>query len=605
MGVNSENKGFIGNVPYNPSTNVIVDSRNNYLTNKNGFQAATPYVRPSEWVSLPGVTSGEQKLVGTFAVYNHDSNFVAVTVAGNYTVDWGDGTTGSFSSGAAAYKRYDTTTYSGLTSSVYKGYKTLNITITPQSGANLTSINLTTKHNQSTLSDYVNQWLDIKLSAPNLTISGLGIYSDTIPMGMLEQFEWVNSSTNVSFNNLLRNCFELKNVISLPKTSVSNFNGTFMNCRAIEKISWFDTSSALAMNTIFSNCTNLREAPLLFTRNCTDLSFMFSSCMSIRGVPPYDTRSATDLTCMFINCYALLEIPYLNTQNCTSFISMFNGCSSLTSIPPLNTSKGTNFTGMFSSCASLQEIPLLDTSSSTSFQSMFNTCRSLKKVPQLNTANCTNFYQMFYDCHSLEEIPLLNTSKGTNFVQMFMFDYNLKSVPQFDLSSATDLSEMFRLCVSLSYVPDFNTSKCLNFNGMFYQTGLISAPGLSFAGATAIYNTSAFANMFRVDPYAPKLIDVPNWDFSGVSAAAGYASVYSNFFTSQTSVSKVGITGIQHNFSVSGCKLSGTALNELYTSLAVVGASGSATKTITVSSNWGAATDNPNIAIAKGWAVTG
>jgi hypothetical protein len=605
MGVNSGNKGFIGNVPYNPSTNVIVDGRNSYLSNKSAFEYATPYVRPSEWVSLPGVTSGEQKLVGTFAVYNHDSNFVAVTVAGNYTVDWGDGTTGSFSSGAAAYKRYDTTTYSGLTSSVYKGYKTLNITITPQSGANLTSINLTTKHNQSTLSNYVNQWLDIKVSAANLTTFGLTINSDSIPMGMLEQFEWVNSSTNATFNNLLRNCYELKNVVSLPKTSITNFNNMFQNCYSIEKIPWFDTSDATAFNNSFSNCFNLKELPFLNTAKVTDFSLTFENCYQLRRIPPIDTRSATDITGIFRACLRLTEIPFLNTSNVTNFNVAFSTCLNLNSIPPLNTSKGTIFTGMFINCRALQEVPLFDTSQGTNFREMFSGCNSLRKVPAFNTANGTNFNNMFYDCYSLEEVPFLNTSKGTSFVEMFMFDYNLKSVPQFDLSNATDLSSMFRLCVSLPSVPDFNTSKCLNFISMFQQSGLMYAPGLSFAGGTAVYNTSAFANMFSVAPYPPRLIEGPNWDFSGVSAAAGYASVYSNFFTSQTSLSRVGITGIQHNFSVSGCKLSGTALNELYTSLAVVGASGSATKTITVTNNWGAATDDPNIAIAKGWAVSG
>jgi len=609
MGVNSENRGYIGNVPYNPSTNTIVDTRNNFLNNKNAFQPATPYVRPTEWVSLPGVTSGQQILVGTFAVYNHDSNFVAFTVAGNYNVNWGDGTTGSFSSGVAAYKRYDTTTYSGLTSSVYKGYKTLNITITPQSGANLTSINLTTKHNQSTLSNYVNQWLDIKLSGPNLTlIGGFLMYSDTIPMGMLEQFEWINPLTDVTFNNLFRNCYELKNVVSLPKTSVANFNNMFQNCRSIEKIPWFDTSSATVMNTMFSNCNNLIEVPPLNTTRVTDISFMFENCFQLRIVPSIDTRSATDMTAMFRSCLRLLEIPFLNTSNVTNFNVAFSTCESLVKVPPLNTSKGTIFSGMFINCRSLQEVPLFDTSQGTNFVNMFSGCHSLYKVPAFNTANGTNFNTMFYDCWSLEEVPFLNTSKGTSFVQMFMFDYNLKNVPQFDLSNATDLTEMFRLCISLPYVPDFNTSKCLNFNSMFMQSGLISAPGLSFAGGTAIYNTSAFANMFSVSPYPPKLIDVPNWNFSGVSAAVGYASVYNNFFATQTSISKVGITGIQHNFSVSGCKLSGTALNELYTSLAVVGASGSATKTITVTGNWGASAGlghNPAIAVAKGWAVTG
>jgi hypothetical protein len=42
-----------------------------------------------------------------------------------------------------------------------------------------------------------------------------------------------------------------------------------------------------------------------------------------------------------------------------------------------------------------------------------------------------------------------------------------------------------------------------------------------------------------------------------------------------------------------------TALNNLYTSLQT------AARTITVTGNWGTASDNPSIATAKGWTVTG
>jgi hypothetical protein len=51
---------------------------------------------------------------------------------------------------------------------------------------------------------------------------------------------------------------------------------------------------------------------------------------------------------------------------------------------------------------------------------------------------------------------------------------------------------------------------------------------------------------------------------------------------------------------VASCQLSATALNDIYTALpTVVG------QTITVTGNWGVATDNPAIATAKGWTVTG
>jgi hypothetical protein len=47
--------------------------------------------------------------------------------------------------------------------------------------------------------------------------------------------------------------------------------------------------------------------------------------------------------------------------------------------------------------------------------------------------------------------------------------------------------------------------------------------------------------------------------------------------------------------------LSATQLNAIYTNLA----SGVVSQTITVTGNWGAATDTPSIATAKGWTVTG
>jgi hypothetical protein len=52
--------------------------------------------------------------------------------------------------------------------------------------------------------------------------------------------------------------------------------------------------------------------------------------------------------------------------------------------------------------------------------------------------------------------------------------------------------------------------------------------------------------------------------------------------------------------SILNCKLSAAALNSYYTALPTVTG-----QTLTVTGNWGTATDNPAIATAKGWAVTG
>jgi hypothetical protein len=53
-------------------------------------------------------------------------------------------------------------------------------------------------------------------------------------------------------------------------------------------------------------------------------------------------------------------------------------------------------------------------------------------------------------------------------------------------------------------------------------------------------------------------------------------------------------------FSVASCNLSSSALNEIYTNLPTVSG-----QTITVSGNYGTAGDDPTIATAKGWTVSG
>ena len=89
--------------------------RKHYLTSVKSFipYSSSGWVRNPSWSALPSVTSSDQKFVGLFSVYS-DSNFLAFSVAGAYTVDWGDGTsTENFSSGTTAYHNYDYTV-SGL-----------------------------------------------------------------------------------------------------------------------------------------------------------------------------------------------------------------------------------------------------------------------------------------------------------------------------------------------------------------------------------------------------------------------------------------------------------------------------------------------------------
>ncbi len=60
------------------------------------------------------------------------------------------------------------------------------------------------------------------------------------------------------------------------------------------------------------------------------------------------------------------------------------------------------------------------------------------------------------------------------------------------------------------------------------------------------------------------------------------------------------MNGTKESISYASCRLSAEALNDIYTGLATVTA-----KTITVTGNYGVTGDDPTIATAKGWTVTG
>jgi hypothetical protein len=71
-------------------------------------------------------------------------------------------------------------------------------------------------------------------------------------------------------------------------------------------------------------------------------------------------------------------------------------------------------------------------------------------------------------------------------------------------------------------------------------------------------------------------------------------------FVTCNSLARIRAEDFRFTFSVAGCKLSAAALNEIYTNLPVV-----TSQTITVTDNYGTTGDNPAIATAKGWTVTG
>lgn len=605
------------------------------------------WVRNPSWTTLPSVISSDQKLVGLYAIFPSESNFIAFTCAGNYTVDWGDGSSENVSSGVTAYHNYDyndvdlnntnapvtfqdigdTVTRNshgytdGMKISFYEitsttgivadqtyyvinattntfqlsltkngsvitlttdgsgyilPYKLAVVTITPQGGSNLTSINLHVAHNQSGLSTgYPTGWLDLKISGPNLTTgTSLTIASvtGTVRHVYLESCEILNIGSCTSFSGLFALCFSLQNVIISATTTaitiianmfyfcekirniplfdtsaVTNFNTAFQNCGALKNIPQFNTVAATSMNATFINCYTLITVPLFNTALVTNFSQMFQGCSALRRVPLFNTTSATNMSLMFSGCYNLEYIPLFNTASVTNMSGMFTLCTSIKDIPLINTSLVTNCSTMFQQCYSLQSIPLINTAAVTNCTSMFQSCYSLQTIPAINTSAAVNMSNMFNSCFYLETIPMINTSKVTAMNGMFNSCYNLKTIPYLETGNVTTMALMFFTCYSLSNLPRLNTVSVTTFANTFQALrSLTTIPAMNVASATTILDLTA----------------------------------------SSVNVTDIKMTSINANINFTSCRLSTNAIQTVFNNLLPT----TTAKTITISSNWGAPT---------------
>ena len=198
----------------------------------------------------------------------------------------------------------------------------------------------------------------------------------------------------------------------------------------------------------------------------------------------------------------------------------------------------------------------------TNFTAMFQYCSSLQSVPLFNTANGTGFANMFNGCPSLQSVPALNTANGTNFASMFQNCPSLQSVPLFNTTNGTNFTSMFQNCYSLQSVPLFNTTNGTGFANMFNScTSLQSVP---------LFNTA-----------------------NGTNFTAMFGGCYS--------LQSAALNGTRYSIDYSNAMLSPAELDAIYTALGTAAGA----QTITVTGNWGTATDNPSIATAKGWTVAG
>jgi len=441
-----------------------------------------------------------------------------------------------------------------------------------------------------------------------------------------------NTANVTNMTGMFTSCYSLQTVPLFNTAKVTSMLAMFEGSYSLESVPQFNTSNVTTMQQMFIDCSSLKTVPLFNTANVVSMYNMFVRCYTLQSVPLFNTAKVTDMTGMFQLCYSLNSVPLFNTANVTGMSYMFYVCRNLKTVPQFNTAAVTNMSGMFRDCAELVSVPEFNTAAATDMQQMFLGCYSLKSVPLFNTANVTNMDLMFYLCYSLQSVPPFNTAKVTTMGQMFLTCRSLNSVPQFNTAAVTKMPLMFFNCYSLKSVPEFNTAKVTDMTNMFYGcNSLQSVPKFNTANVISMtymfqscyslqsvpeFNTAKVTNMEGMFSTCYSLESVPQFNtanvtnmssmFGGCYSLKEVPALNANSVTNFTDMfvsarlTRSQLANVRYTHSYLNNNLANVELNEIYTNLPTV-----TSQTITVTGNWGTASDDPTIATAKGWTVTG
>ena len=379
-----------------------------------GFAAATgrttpvlvPWSRPSEWLTLPAApTQGVSALYG---VENSDGNYVAVqctTSAGNYTVNWGDGTTDIVTGTNPAVTFQDTgdtvtlnghalpagtpivfsaivTTTGIIINTIYYVINPATNTFQLAATVGGAVLPLTTNGSGTVLSVAYHLYnysgiTDTSTSSTTLTVDGMKQCIVTIvPVsGNITVINFnVKHSRPGLVNGLGVNWLDVNvqgaSLASATVCPIAFGGGTqVVNHNYLERINIGTTGVFTIMSFMFAGCKALRSITgIPSVTSVTTTAFMFYQCFLIQTIPAWSgsVANVNNMSSMFQNCYSLQTIPAFpgSVANITTMASMFNGCTSLQTIPafPGSVANITTMASMFQGCTSLQTIPTMDLS---------------------------------------------------------------------------------------------------------------------------------------------------------------------------------------------------------------------------------------------------
>jgi hypothetical protein len=282
------------------------------------------WVRNPDWISLPTITSLDNKLVALFLVFENEYNVMTVNCTNLAAdIDYGDGTT-TTSNGSVQSHVYDYASISGTVSQYYDGrnYKQVIIDITYSGSGTLTSVDLSP--NTTVNSGGCINIVDLDCSLPSTTALRLG---GARRMNIVEQIKVRDLGLN-AWNAAALFMFRLRSLDFPFEKLTQLFNSSFSG---IENFGNLDLSNATNLGIAFSTGYHYTFGNITSPLNTTFVR-TFESCRQLRRVESVDCTSCTTIQQMFNGCEAL---NYVVLNNCGLITTTTNAFSSNTSLSTL------------------------------------------------------------------------------------------------------------------------------------------------------------------------------------------------------------------------------------------------------------------------------
>jgi hypothetical protein len=367
------NGSSVGNVKSNGTRNLFVKLNGTNSGTYDGVDtinvtSSDAWVRPTGWLPLDAVGIGTQNFSGLFAVYETQKNVCTIQfTTGTRTINWGDGTTQSATSGTLYTKVYDYATVSSpiLTDEFGFNYKMVVVNI-PMTSATQLFIDRNTTATLINNARSLN-WLDIAIDCSTLTtfiVSSQGI-ANKLQRLLIYNVGATFDGSNAYFKELVH-----LRVLKFPFEKLQSSNITFINYFGDVK----DESN---------NPLNINLA--------------------------INTASLFNL---FLNSL-LTKIGNVSAPTSANGQSMFENSLMLHTIGTVSMPLASNIVSMFSACVNLESVVNITISSScTNISSLGLNAKKCKGFIIFNCSGVTNTNNAFFGMVSMETLILTGLTRG-------------------------------------------------------------------------------------------------------------------------------------------------------------------------------------------------